>query len=225
MVRVVATTCAGTGHRQADKGGTMTQVRAERTRAALIRAAAVEFDRYGYATTSMNRIAKSAGLSTGALTFHFASKDDLANAVVDQACRLSNGVPERALRPDPERNPLVRLGALVTELLRCVHEHVEVRGSVRLELDRPDAEATWSGRWFEAVRELAAQAQGSGGLPGHLRPEQIEMLVTLFVFGAGRWSRDRAVPWAECSGLWVTVWEGLQGPDGPQAPRSPHLRP
>ncbi|MYR04802.1 MULTISPECIES: TetR family transcriptional regulator [unclassified Streptomyces] len=196
----------------------MTQERAARTRATLIRAAAVEFDRYGYATTSLNRIAKSAGLSTGALTFHFARKDDLADAVVDQACRLSNGAPERALRPDPERNPLVRLGALVTELLRCIHEHAEVRGSVRLELDRPQTEATWSGRWFEAVRELAAQAQGSGGLPRHLRPEQIELLVTLFVFGAGCRSRDRVIPWSECSELWATVWEGVQSPDGTRTP-------
>ncbi|MEU6393037.1 TetR/AcrR family transcriptional regulator [Streptomyces sp. NPDC046939] len=199
----------------------MTQERAARTRAALIRAAAVEFDRYGYATTSMHRIAKSAGLSTGAITFHFASKDALADAVVDQARRLSHDLPERAVRPIPERQPLVRIGALVSELLRCVHDHAEVRGSVRLELDRPHARPTWSARWFEAVRELAAQAQGSGGLPGHLRAEQIEMLVALFVYGANRGSHERAVPWEDCSQLWAAVWEGVQRNSGdPQATSS-----
>lgn len=106
----------------------------------------------------------------------------------------------------------------MTELLRCMHEHAEVRGSVRLELDRPDAEVTWSVRWLEAVRKLAAQAQGNGGLPRHLRPEQIETLVRLFVFGPGSWRRDGVVPWSEYSELWATVWEGVQGSDGPQTP-------
>ncbi|MFG3042965.1 TetR family transcriptional regulator [Streptomyces sp. NPDC048330] len=200
----------------------MTQERAARTRAALIRAAAIEFDRHGYAATSLSRISRTAGLSTGALTFHFENKDDLADAVVHRARQLIGVTPEEATRAEPGREPLAQLGDLVSELMHSIRESVEVRCSIRLELDRPDAETTWSAPWFGAVRRLARQAYLSGGLPDRLRPEEVEMLVTLFVYGAGCWPRvPRAraleVPQEECSRLWDTLWEGVRRPLDPHA--------
>lgn len=65
------------------------QERAVRTRAALIRAAAEVFDRNGYHGAGLNTILKRAGVTTGAMYFHFKSKEDLARAViVEQAAEL-----------------------------------------------------------------------------------------------------------------------------------------
>ncbi|WP_149824892.1 ScbR family autoregulator-binding transcription factor [Streptomyces tailanensis] len=57
------------------------QERAVRTRNALIESAAELFDRDGFETASLSMISARAGVSSGALHFHFASKADLADAV------------------------------------------------------------------------------------------------------------------------------------------------
>nr|QIY76262.1 helix-turn-helix transcriptional regulator [Streptomyces sp. RLB1-33] len=57
------------------------QVRAVRTRRALVRAAAEVFAEDGYALASLPVISRRAGVSTGALHFHFPSKDLLAREV------------------------------------------------------------------------------------------------------------------------------------------------
>ncbi|WP_406149319.1 ScbR family autoregulator-binding transcription factor [Streptomyces sp. NBC_01012] len=65
------------------------QERAERTRSALIHAAAEAFDQVGYHGAGLNSILQKAGITTGAMYFHFKSKQDLARAVVvEQAAEL-----------------------------------------------------------------------------------------------------------------------------------------
>ncbi|MFI8509801.1 TetR family transcriptional regulator [Streptomyces sp. NPDC085460] len=192
----------------------MTQERAARTRATLIRTAAVEFDRHGYAGTSLSRISKAAGLSTGALTFHFERKEDLADAVIRRAGQLVGVAPGEPAPVRAGREPLGQIGDLVSDLMRSIHEYVEVRSSIRLELDRPDAGVTWSAHWFATVRRLAQQARLSGQLPGRLSPEQVEMLVAHFVYGTGYWIRGRQArvleaPREECGRLWASLWEGF----------------
>ncbi|WP_251049472.1 MULTISPECIES: ScbR family autoregulator-binding transcription factor [unclassified Streptomyces] len=61
------------------------QERAVRTREALIRSAAEIFDRDGFTMASLTTISRQAGVSNGALHFHFASKAALADAVEDTA--------------------------------------------------------------------------------------------------------------------------------------------
>ncbi|MFG2313276.1 TetR family transcriptional regulator [Streptomyces sp. NPDC048566] len=61
------------------------QERAVRTREALIEAAARLFDQDGYEVTSLAAVTALAGVSAGALYFHFATKADLADAVVEAA--------------------------------------------------------------------------------------------------------------------------------------------
>ncbi|GAA2238445.1 ScbR family autoregulator-binding transcription factor [Streptomyces nogalater] len=53
-----------------------------RTRAALLHAAAETFAEYGFAGTTVSRIAERAGLTLGALYFHFKSKEELARLIV-----------------------------------------------------------------------------------------------------------------------------------------------
>ncbi|KOU45938.1 ScbR family autoregulator-binding transcription factor [Streptomyces sp. NPDC060334] len=57
------------------------QERAARTRERLVRAAAEAFDEHGLGAASMQAVSKSAGVSKGALYFHFPSKEHLADAV------------------------------------------------------------------------------------------------------------------------------------------------
>lgn len=63
------------------------QERAARTRQALIRSAAAVFEQHGYAQARLAQISFGAGVSTGALHFHFDNKAAVAQAVVAEASR------------------------------------------------------------------------------------------------------------------------------------------
>ena len=74
------------------------QERAVRTRERLIRSAAETFHREGFAVASLSVISTQAGVSSGALHFHFASKAALADAVESAALdrlRIIAGVAPR----------------------------------------------------------------------------------------------------------------------------------
>src|SRR5262249_24063527 len=57
---------------------------AETTRQLILRTAFEEFYRYGFQAGSLNRIIDQTGLTKGALFHHFASKQELGYAVVDE---------------------------------------------------------------------------------------------------------------------------------------------
>ncbi|MGW6968877.1 TetR family transcriptional regulator [Streptomyces zaomyceticus] len=57
------------------------QERAVRTRAAVLRSAAEIFDTDGFVSASLSAISQRAGVSSGALHFHFANKGALAEAI------------------------------------------------------------------------------------------------------------------------------------------------
>lgn len=74
------------------------QLRAEQTRATIITAAADLFDRQGYERTSLSDIVEHARVTKGALYFHFAAKEDLAQAIMElqsQASQRAAGAVDR----------------------------------------------------------------------------------------------------------------------------------
>lgn len=60
------------------------QERAVRTRRAILEAAASVFDERGYEAATIADILTRAGVTKGALYFHFSSKQDLARGVLDE---------------------------------------------------------------------------------------------------------------------------------------------
>lgn len=68
------------------------QLRAEQTRATIITAAADLFDRHGYESTSLSDIVEHAQVTKGALYFHFAAKEDLAQAILELHARQTRQV-------------------------------------------------------------------------------------------------------------------------------------
>ncbi|MGB3864720.1 MAG: TetR/AcrR family transcriptional regulator [Xanthobacteraceae bacterium] len=82
------------------------ELKAKTTRETLCRATIVCLDRYGYSEASIGRITEEAGLSRGALTYHYKSKEDLIVDTVDQMlrARLEQPLPgdrkNRGLSPE-----------------------------------------------------------------------------------------------------------------------------
>src|SRR5260370_8865773 len=64
----------------------------------LIDAAMDLFASYGYRGTSLSRIARAAGVTKGALYWHFSDKEEFFLAVVDKVLAEWN-------QPDPDRDP------------------------------------------------------------------------------------------------------------------------
>lgn len=141
------------------------QQRAENTRQAVLVGAAVSFEKFGYGTASLSTILAHAGVTKGAMYFHFSSKEELAHAVIDAQHQMSMD----AARTIVEQVP-VALDALILvsqEMARQLVVEPVVRGGMRLTLEigsiqgpvqRPYLD------WIASIRALAARASAEGDL-------------------------------------------------------------
>ncbi|MEU0163404.1 ScbR family autoregulator-binding transcription factor [Streptomyces sp. NPDC006261] len=143
------------------------QERAVRTREALIRSAAEIFERDGFRTASLTTISRQAGVSNGALHFHFASKGVLADAVESAALARLRIIAEGP-RPGADGSPLQYLVDVTHGLARGLTEDVVLRAGFELSSEhaRPpgtDLREQWQ-QWIEQTLQRASDR-------GELRPE------------------------------------------------------
>ncbi|KIF66953.1 branched-chain amino acid aminotransferase [Streptomyces sp. AcH 505] len=148
------------------------QQRAVKTRTALVRAAAEEFDQHGYAGTSTTKIVGRAGCTMGALYFHFASKDELARAVMAEQAADLPAVPG----PLGLQHLIDRTFVLARELQRNVLFRAGVRlsieqGAFGLEDDAPYL------LWIEAFKDELIAAQALGQLREGVVPAQFARIL------------------------------------------------
>ncbi|MBT2502080.1 ScbR family autoregulator-binding transcription factor [Curtobacterium sp. ISL-83] len=113
--------------------GNTRQQRAVVTRAAIIEAAAAEFDERGYLGASVDAVAERAGLTKGAVYFHFASKAELAGAVIARQHEVARGYAEDATArgTTPLESMMWMAQGLATQM---IHE-VVVSAGIRLSTD------------------------------------------------------------------------------------------
>ncbi|PRH80512.1 TetR family transcriptional regulator [Streptomyces solincola] len=155
----------------------------------MVRAAAEEFDRFGYDGTSLSRIsAVAGGLSIGAVTFHFPTKGSLADAVRDEGRAVTLAALDRLAAG--RRSALRTVVDLTLELVRLMERESSVRAAIRLGRERPDTGA-WSDAWLPAVRELLEQAHEDGQLRTDARPADVTTLVEHLTSGAEAYLRAR----------------------------------
>lgn len=144
-----------------------TQDRAIRTRNVILTAAAKVFEERGYLAATITEILATAGVTKGALYFHFQSKEDLAQGVLaEQDQRLV--VPDRPSRVQQlvddcflhgyrlQTDPLVRAG---------------VRLALDLRADGLDRSAPFR-NWSTVGQELLEKARAQGELLPHVVPAE-----------------------------------------------------
>ncbi|MFF7394323.1 ScbR family autoregulator-binding transcription factor [Streptomyces scabiei] len=137
------------------------QERAARTRQKLIRSAAEVFDREGYAVASLTTISARAGVSNGALHFHFASKTALAEAVADAAALRLRDIVDQP----PAAGSLQNLVDTTHRLARQLRADVVLRAGFELGRDagrEPPADVC--GHWQHWVEHLLERADSAGEL-------------------------------------------------------------
>ncbi|WP_226961913.1 MULTISPECIES: TetR/AcrR family transcriptional regulator [Streptomyces] len=118
------------------------QERAEQTRHRLIDAAAIEFAAHGYAGTSLHGIVRAAGLTMGALTFHFPSKSALAEAVCEAGAAATREVVSGAATARGVDGVLGQALALAEAFATTPRMHAAAR-LAREGLSRVDWYASW----------------------------------------------------------------------------------
>ncbi|MEU5794375.1 MULTISPECIES: ScbR family autoregulator-binding transcription factor [unclassified Streptomyces] len=145
----------------------MRQDRAIRTRKLILENMASLFNEVGYDAATIAALVERTGLTRGALYFHFASKEDMARAVLDEA------VTTEGLSPQSFKlQEWVDLGLLLAH--RLPREPV-LHAAIRLAVD-PKARRLFGTRWPDWValgRELLTEAKESGELLAHADPAAV----------------------------------------------------
>jgi AcrR family transcriptional regulator len=133
------------------------QERAARTRRTLIRAAAEVFADEGFSPASLTAISRRAGVSNGALHFHFENKRLLADAVEEEAAAVLSRITEEA---QSGREHVLQVlidgthgltGSLATDMV--LRGGFELAGDVSRR-NRSPLRAQWR-QWIEKTLKLA----------------------------------------------------------------------
>jgi AcrR family transcriptional regulator len=155
------------------------QDRAERTRNLILDAAAEAFDARGFVGASLSDILARAGVTKGALYFHFSSKEELAKALIEEQWNIE--LPEL----DNTTNPIQSVIDLCHSFCHSLCSNIRVRASNRLvtesNFDRPYPQVY--SRWNDIIHQFLKIAQDSGDLRQELDPEEVATFIGGSVFG------------------------------------------
>ncbi|MFI6655259.1 ScbR family autoregulator-binding transcription factor [Streptomyces sp. NPDC050523] len=149
------------------------QDRAIRTRRKILSAAAEVFETRGYQSATISEVLKAAGVTKGALYFHFQSKEELAQGVL-HAQGQGITLPPRASK--------------IQELVDVVMLHAHrlqtdpmVRAGVRLSMDQTSHGLDRKGPfriWAALARDLLDDARTQGELLPHVNTEDTADVLT-----------------------------------------------
>ncbi|MER8062466.1 ScbR family autoregulator-binding transcription factor [Streptomyces sp. NPDC094022] len=191
------------------------QERAVRTRTSLVRAAAAVFAEEGYASSSLTTISKRAGVSNGALHFHFENKKALARAVEDLAADTVSGIVQPG--PGAETGALQTVVDATYGLLGSFLDNIVVRAGFELGSRHAlGPEARMLRVWHEWVEQTLRRAETEGQLaPGVSPDDAAEAIVAVttgleaLAVGDPRWLAERRI-----AGFWDLILAGIAAEPG-----------
>jgi AcrR family transcriptional regulator len=154
------------------------QDRAERTRNTILDAAAAVFTEKGFAGASLSEILATAGVTKGALYFHFSSKEELAMALVEQLWTAD-------LPPTDGEVTLQTVIDMSHAFAHNIRNDVRVRASNRLVLEanftRPAPQVYR--RWIGILTDVLARARDHGDLRSEWDPAVVADWVSATFIG------------------------------------------
>ncbi|MGW2425349.1 ScbR family autoregulator-binding transcription factor [Streptomyces sp. NPDC001709] len=186
------------------------QDRAVRTRRSLIHAAAAEFADVGYVPSSLTTISRRAGVSNGALHFHFENKKALAQAVEDEAADAIHGLVQAADRAGP--SALQALVDATYGLVGGLRDDIVVRAGFDLGCERVlGPQARLLRTWHEWVERTLLRAEAEGHLAPGVSPDDAAAAIVGVTVGfevlAGddpQWLAERRI-----AGFWELLLPGI----------------
>lgn len=150
------------------------QERAEQTRNAILEAAASRFDAVGFLGASLSDILTEAGVTKGALYFHFKAKEDLADALVQEQFSMVEPLP--ALE-DPGVQTLIDWSH---QLSLALQSDVRVRASIRLVIEQGSFISPASNaykQWIDTAHGCLLAAKAAGDLRKEINAHDLAQFV------------------------------------------------
>lgn len=126
------------------------------TRTAILEAAAAVFGERGYEATTVTEVYERAGVTKGALYFHFASKEELARAILDEAV-TTEGIAPNELR-------LQELADIMLLMAYRLPREPVLGAALRLSVDLSSQQqfgTRWP-EWSDLLTRLLAEARERG---------------------------------------------------------------
>lgn len=164
------------------------QKRAARTQSALIRSAAELFERHGYEKASLNEISSGAGVSRGALHFHFDTKAEVAGAVESAAARALRHAVDTL--PSGEASALQDLTDLSHRLVQLLLWDVVVRAGFILSCEAGQrARVDLCQEWQTYVHGFVARAADEKSLAPGVSQNGVVNVVVATTVGLAMLSR------------------------------------
>jgi TetR/AcrR family acrAB operon transcriptional repressor len=173
-----------------------TKEQAEETRRRIMAAGLSTFDRLGIARTTLERVAEAAGVTRGAIYWHFPDKQALVRAIRDEVSLPLVDKGDLTLLEDRATAPLDRIERFLLDLLHAVEADSRTRrvfsvmsfkceyvGAFERELQEYAEKLEHvRGALTEVYSEARSRKQMRAGLP----PEIAAMETTLFLAGLMR---------------------------------------
>ena len=168
----------------------------ERTRERLLQAASREIYRSGFQSASLDKILATAGVTKGALYYHFKGKQALGYAVVEEV--IAPDVHGKWVRPlQSVKDPI---DALIGAVQRIPVRPEDVRGGCQMnnlaqEMSPLDAGfrkrlATIFHAWREAVASVLREGQAHGRVRRDVEPADAAGLLIAMVEGYGSLAKN-----------------------------------
>lgn len=160
------------------------QERARITRNNIVESAARSFNLHGFGKTSLSDIIEEAGVTKGALYFHFESKEDVARAVLDsQLERVTQEFAELRVSDLPPLEMLVRL------CVRPIRDYRDATPSdFRLATEiasiQPGLTLPYFAAWLRMISSILDMAVQAGDLKNGVDPDTLARFILSTLTGA-----------------------------------------
>ncbi|MGW7529112.1 ScbR family autoregulator-binding transcription factor [Streptomyces sp. NPDC054783] len=167
------------------KGARLKQDRALQTRQSVLESAAAVFAEKGFPGVTILDVAEHAGLTKGAIYFHFANKEALAEAVVQEFYRRLPLIVDPAL--ELGLSPLRTVVEALQRTATAFRDDRVIQAGARLQIERSYIGATLPAPYvdFETLLTgLLTQADEAGELRPGLSPESYARILISAFFGA-----------------------------------------
>jgi AcrR family transcriptional regulator len=188
------------------------QERAERTRKVILDAAAAAIDERGYNAASVSEILAKAGVTKGALYFHYASKEELAQALIESQFTI-----ELFESDETKSNGLQQVIDMSHEMAHALRTDVRVRAGMRLVAESNFANPMPEPyrKWIASMLTHLQVAEKRGDLRENLDPEKVATWVIGSYLGIQSMSEvltGRADLHERLTDFWVISLPGLVPP-------------
>jgi TetR/AcrR family transcriptional regulator, acrAB operon repressor len=174
---------------------------AQQTRQRIITAARDVFARRGVSRTSLDQIARAAGVTRGAIYWHFANKTELFYAMREQVSLPMVDRIGLALEGRDAGDPLLAIERLLQDILDTIVHDQCARQTFHIiafkceyvsELERElRQQAKGHGRLYAKLADAYRRARRAGGLRADVKPELAALETCAFLSGLVRlWLLD-----------------------------------